>query len=573
LHGGYCQSFGLVAPYASNPLLFLGFWREALVAAVRPEGKVADLANLGGDRADASAEQLSQQDKCIVKLVGLRSDDIWRAAGVVETKTGRALNVRNLRRELKRGRRWRGCWVVEVESNVGKMFNVVRLPLTDAVITRVLEERLRRCLEPLLPVESVGLVRGSSLQRKMLELADFVRKNQEWSACRFDVSKFFESLSPALALEALQGLGVHDDVVASLNSFYFVNGRHFDGIGRGLPFAPLLGAAVLLKVFRAVETHVEKVVWLGDDFLCLDSNRSSVKRAQETAHDVLLSLGLLPNRKKEYLGPVSGVWEFAGFRFCRGRAHPTHEATDRLIVKVDEAVATGNYNSAERIMAGWVGQYKPAADSPAIASVSGILTARHGARIPSLLELMKKTTARAAGKGKAAPRKGSGRPNKKPSTIPSYRRSKSPLPLVLTRAVVPVASANSGLTRTCSAVPVAARPGTAPSGNTQALDVPLGRCQHELNRVRSNRTWAEGLREVLGMHVAAGRVSKREGARCIRRAVRRARWAIKAMRKGRYKSLKSRWWAHMRDGQLLDYSGTSATSIDYSAILPDNKIR
>jgi Reverse transcriptase (RNA-dependent DNA polymerase) len=520
----------------------------------------------GGSQGRLRAVASCTRSANLVTIRNLRKENLALALAHVGRNGAGQFNSKtaeDLWWQLRQGRGWRPCWTSEVESKLGKRFTVVRLPVEDAVIARAVERELRRHLEKVLPPEQVGLVRGSSLQVAMRRTSSFVCAHPNWFVARFDVEGFFENLKPAVALKALKKLGAPDDVIEALRKFYRVNGKRFDGIGRGLSFAPLLGGVALLEVLRVVRKHVQDVVWTGDDFLLFSPDLNAVQRAKDAADLTLGELGLSPSPSKSYLGPVAGPWEFAGLRFEDLLPHPKPGATDRLIEKVDAAMVEGKPEKASRVLAGWAGQYLPAAESEEILKTSADLSAKYGSRLPKLTDIMFLANARAVSRtvpqiGKKNSRSLS--PGRAVASS-SWLGAKNSSSLVSTRAMASTACVGvvKPTTRVCPSPrrkPGAGATPIPPSG-TQPPSLP-SRFLRALKELRSRRFWADGQRELLRFHVEAGRISGREGARSIHRSIWRARRVI---RKRPRTKTKATWWARMKDGQLLVCRGSSASAI------------
>jgi hypothetical protein len=555
----------LVAPCASNPQLFLSFSCEALVAAVKSEDKVADLVNLGGVHTVTTSSKGTARSRKTVCFPGLTLPKVLHAVEhVLEPECDvspdflvEGVKVRDIGWQVQRGRCWRPCWTHANRETPEKP--IVLLPKVDAVLARLTEGELRFHVEPLLPPEHVGLARGSSLQRTMVEVADFVRANPELTVLRLDVAHCYESISPSTALEALADLKTPRDEMRALRAFYRVNAGRFKGIGRGVAFAPLVAAATLLTVFRAIRPHVAHVVWTGDDFLCFSSDTAALERARNAANDELARLGLSASTSKFYLGPVAGAWGFGGFEFDQLRAHPTQVAVSRLVSRVEAAMSVGDIAKAARIVQGWAAQYLAAAGSPLIETASARIRALTGLAVPTLTDTIRFLVARAA--GRYAPGQ-VGRGN----NLFSLSKSNSPLRTSLMVSQLATISAAMGTSplQSCPAAPVRSRPGTKPfSGAATALALP-SRFLRQLMRVRSQNGWAQALRDPLVFHVTRGDISGHEAARVVRQSVWRARLAAIALRQGRRKGIRAWWWAMMGDGQVLEYTGTvcSTTAFD-----------
>lgn len=512
----------------------------------------------------------------LARLQGQSVGDVTRARRKVERTRRRGgrfadlgdVNDADLRWQLSRGRRFRKENLHSFRKD-GK--TVYELCNVDAIMARLVHEKLRKVLQVFLPDEYVGQL-GRSPQRASNKLAKFVRDHQSWFVLRFDVERFYESTAPKVALQALVDLGAPDDVVATLRAFYATHGADMVGIGRGLAFAPLLGAAVLLATFRRISGFAQKLVWMGDDFCLLSNSREALVQAQAFAERELARVGLHFNPSKTYLGVASGEWSFLGLDFHTGRVDPTLGATTRLIAKVDNAMLSRHNQKAKRVMEGWSAQYGAVdLDSPRIAQADDELQKRYGAAIPRLSTLISNACVRApmwcaqtrvGGVGGRQERRsgqaGSGSvrtalptSHSALSTTPVFRYS-SMVSSARTQATVAVTRKRRGLRH----LPAAGkrRPEAKPNSAIPLVTPWLpGRLRRAFLFMRSWNFWARSLRYLLEFHVERQEISVREASRCVRRAVSRARrMATKRKRTGR--RTRARWWALTRDGQMLSYS-------------------
>ncbi len=229
------------------------------------------------------------------------------------------------------------------------------------------------------------MTRGSSVQELAFKILDLVRAHPDAFVVRLDAASCFETIAPQRALDAAEALGVPEQTLEWLRALYGAHGHLFDGVGRGLAFAPVLASAYLLAVYRMFREHAEHVAWVGDDFLVVAGSQADAETVEACAREKFAELGLaLHEGDKHYVGPARGTWTFAGVSFDGLKVRPKAGATDSLIAKVKNKPL----ERAKEISAGWAGQYLPAFASPEVVDVTRRLIAEFGPDFPKPYDLM-----------------------------------------------------------------------------------------------------------------------------------------------------------------------------------------
>jgi hypothetical protein len=298
--------------------------------------------------------------------------------------------------QMRRGRRPRPGYVVTSEREGREPRQILVLAPDDAVVARVIERRLRRILEPLLPREFAAVRSGSSVQALNARIAKAVKDGPHATILRLDHADCFESINPDPALTQLETMAVPDYVLAYLREFYRVNAGLVYGLGRGPAFCPIIALVYLLPVYRLLRSHASWVAWTGDDFAAAtDEAGARYLHDAVAAETAKLGLRLSTKPGKRYLGPATGAWSFGGLEYENLRAHPKGGATEHLISKIKKAEETGgDIEAMNSIQAGWAGHYVLAVTSPEIIKLSNQLQAEFGPGIRRLTDLMLLTLAR-----------------------------------------------------------------------------------------------------------------------------------------------------------------------------------
>ena len=204
--------------------------------------------------------------------------------------------------------RWRGRDALVLKALAGLLQDL--LPLS------------RRCTH----LKGQGGLKGALRQvRAALPRARFV--------CRTDVASYYASIDPHRLQDMLAGaLKGHPDRSAILSLTWQATQRssergglfrdHHQGIARGCPLSPVLGAFFL----RALDERLERLpvfaVRYMDDVLILAESRWKLRRAVRVLNQTFAELGLSKHPDKTFIGRVERGFDFLGYRFGEGEIKP-----------------------------------------------------------------------------------------------------------------------------------------------------------------------------------------------------------------------------------------------------------
>jgi hypothetical protein len=235
-----------------------------------------------------SARAVGADSEWLARLCDVTVAEVLAAINHVTSKTDlrhdRVVMAKDIQRELRRGRRPRPCRTHCGPDRSGKPHVYAQpLDVKEKIIHRVVERRLRRVVEGLLPEEYVGRT-GTSVQRAALGVKNHIKA--AGAVAVVDVARCYESIRPGRMLRRLKQVGVGGWELEWVSQFVCRNRDRLPGIGRGLAFAPIMAAAYLLPVFQRIKPLARAIVWVGDDFLAFARSDASAKEIQVAAHEV-----------------------------------------------------------------------------------------------------------------------------------------------------------------------------------------------------------------------------------------------------------------------------------------------
>jgi RNA-directed DNA polymerase len=141
---------------------------------------------------------------------------------------------------------------------------------------------------------------------------------------RTDVKAFYESIDHHQMLEKL-ALYIKDRFILNLlwQSMHrcVERGGLFrdieQGLPRGCPLSPLLGAFFLTELDDALEQQDVFYVRYMDDVLIMSRKRWGLRKAIKLLNEIFSTLGLEQHPDKTYIGRIEKGFDFLGYRFSR----------------------------------------------------------------------------------------------------------------------------------------------------------------------------------------------------------------------------------------------------------------
>ncbi|WP_279247487.1 reverse transcriptase/maturase family protein [Candidatus Litorirhabdus singularis] len=141
---------------------------------------------------------------------------------------------------------------------------------------------------------------------------------------RTDVKSFYESIDHNLMLEKL---AVYLTDRFTLNLLWQSMRRCVErggvfrdikqGLPRGCPLSPLLGAFFLTELDKALEKQDVFYVRYMDDVLIMSKRRWGLRRAIKRLNEIFKSLGLEQHPDKTFIGRINKGFDFLGYHFSR----------------------------------------------------------------------------------------------------------------------------------------------------------------------------------------------------------------------------------------------------------------
>ena len=179
--------------------------------------------------------------------------------------------------------------------------------------------------------------------------------------CRTDVASYYASIDPhrlqGFLSEALKG---HPDAAAILSLTWQATQRssergglfrnHHQGIARGCPLSPVLGAFYL----RALDERLARLpvfaVRYMDDVLILAESRWKLRRAVSVLNQTFAEMGLKQHPDKTFIGRVERGFDFLGYHFDGERVKPAQITVRKFLGRVarlyEQKSASPNWRSA-----------------------------------------------------------------------------------------------------------------------------------------------------------------------------------------------------------------------------------
>ncbi len=163
--------------------------------------------------------------------------------------------------------------------------------------------------------------------------------------CRTDVDSYYASMDQERLQDQLaQALKGHPDRSAILSLTWQAMQRssergglfrnHHQGIARGCPLSPVLGALYL----RALDERLERLpvfaVRYMDDVLILAPSRWKLRRALAVLNQTFAELGLKKHPDKTFIGRVERGFDFLGYRFGEEKLKPAQITVRKFLGRV-----------------------------------------------------------------------------------------------------------------------------------------------------------------------------------------------------------------------------------------------
>ena len=223
--------------------------------------------------------------------------------------------------ELLRQLRNRDCRFSPLQSVQKASGEVIHLwPAEDALVLKALSLRLAEVL-PISPV--CTHVKGHGGQKATVREV-YEQLPRYRFVLRTDVKGYYESIDHFLLMEQLAE-HIKDRFILNLLWQYLhrtveKGGLYREirqGISRGCPFSPLIGAFFLSRLDRQFrESRVFYVRYM-DDILILAPTRWSLRRAVNTLNETFAALKLAMHPNKTFIGKIEKGFDFLGYHFSR----------------------------------------------------------------------------------------------------------------------------------------------------------------------------------------------------------------------------------------------------------------
>jgi hypothetical protein len=198
--------------------------------------------------------------------------------------------------------------------------------------------------------------------------------------CKTDVKSFYESIDQYLLMDLINNT-VHDK---DLRYYLYqithrcveFGGEYKDmdnGISRGCPFSPILGALYLKALDDQFETTNVYYIRYMDDILILSKTRWQNRKAVKQLNQCLNRLKLTKHPNKTFIGKIEKGFDFLGYHFSRELlkvAEKTWEKHVLHIARLYEQLRIKKATSNE--MASTLGMYVTRWQRWAVAGLQGI---------------------------------------------------------------------------------------------------------------------------------------------------------------------------------------------------------
>lgn len=215
-----------------------------------------------------------------------------------------------------------------------RMFGVASV--RDRVLQQAAKAALRPWLDDHQADSSFAYLRGRGWLDALSEVEKARNQGLVW-VYRFDIKKYFESISHRLLTERLVDDLQSIDVAALLVSWVacrLVRGNVMRipeaGVALGLPIAPTLANHFLSEFDRAVSSHCGRLVRYADDGCVLCPSEREAELAQATIVELLAALELEPNVAKSEVTSFADGFSYLGFDFRGDSARPVRGSQFKL---------------------------------------------------------------------------------------------------------------------------------------------------------------------------------------------------------------------------------------------------
>jgi len=158
---------------------------------------------------------------------------------------------------------------------------------------------------------------------------------------RTDVKAFYESIDQSI-LRAQLASQIHDPLLLDLldqavrrtveRGGLFRDIRN--GISRGCPLSPILGALYLKGLDERLSSVDAYYVRYMDDILVLTKTRWQLRRAVRTLNHTFNELKVMQHPDKTFIGRIERGFDFLGYYFCRGPLRLAHKTLQNYATRL-----------------------------------------------------------------------------------------------------------------------------------------------------------------------------------------------------------------------------------------------
>ena len=279
-------------------------------------------------------------------------------------------NLQAIQRQLRRGYEFEKPHGATPSKGGGKAGKrpIVVAPLKDRIVQRSILDVLQSAIDlpsvqrVLATPTSIGGIKGRGVD-DAIQLFDDCHSGGHRFVAGSDIAGFFQKIRPAdviaflkqdvteqpfldLVQRALTVELSNADRLSPEDRKLFPTGD--DGVAQGCPLSALAGNIVLEGFDAAMNDAARGVTCIRyiDDFIITGVKQKSVLKALDSAKTRLASLGMaiydpVTHPTKAFSGPIGLPHVFLGYQLLPDRYPPSPASSQRLLDRVDQAVASG----------------------------------------------------------------------------------------------------------------------------------------------------------------------------------------------------------------------------------------